>query len=277
MITAQAMLVTGVRQLKAAGIEGAAQDARVLLAHALGVARDRLTLVLPDDMTPEQERVFSHAITARCARRPVAQIIGNRLFFGRSFVVTGDVLDPRPETEELVAEALTQNFSSVLDLGTGSGCILLTLLAERAETTGVGADLSEAALCVARQNRAALKLETRAEFITGSWFDPVRGTYDLIVSNPPYIAEDEMASLSEDVLRWEPHLALTPGGDGLDPYRILADKAPVHLNPNGRLIVEIGPSQGSDVSKMFLAAGLGDVRIGQDLDGRDRIVIGWKI
>ena len=276
MITAQGLLVSGVRQLTTGGIEGAAQDARVLLAHVLGIPRDRLTLVLPDAVTADQTRAFDAAITARIARQPVAQIIGKRLFYGRSFIVTGDVLDPRPETEELVAEALKDAFKTVLDLGTGSGCILLSLLAERIDATGVGVDLSEAALSVAKQNRTALNLEPRAEFMSGSWFGPVQGRFDLIVSNPPYIAADEMMGLSQDVLQWEPHLALTPGGDGLEPYRILTRQASDHLNTNGRLIVEIGPSQGAAVEKMFHAAGFATVRVGQDLDGRDRIVCGEK-
>ena len=274
MTTAQGLLVSGVRHLTAGGIDGAAQDARVLLAHVLGIPRDRLTLVLADAVTADQEAEFDAAIAARMARQPVAQIIGKRLFYGRSFSVTGDVLDPRPETEELVAEALKHPFETVLDLGTGSGCILLSLLAERSDATGIGADLSDAALRVATQNRTALDLDARAEFVSGSWFGPVQGRFDLIVSNPPYIAADEMTGLSQDVLLWEPHLALTPGGDGLEPYRILTRQAPDHLNTNGRLIVEIGPSQGPAVAEMFRAAGFEMVRVGQDMDGRDRIVCG---
>jgi release factor glutamine methyltransferase len=161
----------------------------------------------------------------------------------------------------------------VLDLGTGSGAILLTLLAERPLATGLATDLSPAALAVATGNAEALGLATRANFACGSWFAPVTGLFDLIVSNPPYIAADEMADLSPDVLNWEPHLALTPGGDGLAPYRAIAAGAAAHLAPGGRLMVEIGPSQGAAVRGFFAEAGLVTPTILPDLDGRDRVVM----
>ncbi|MDA5094597.1 peptide chain release factor N(5)-glutamine methyltransferase [Aliiroseovarius sp. KMU-50] len=272
MITAQVLLVQATRRLNDAGVEGAAGDARALLAHVLGVERGRLTLILPDPVSHEQQTAFDRVIEARVNRQPVAQIIGKRHFYGRDFIVTGDVLDPRPETEELVAAALQAPFERVLDLGTGSGCILLTLLAEQGGATGVGVDLSGDALSVARQNAGALGVSDRVNLCQGSWFDPVVGEFDLVVSNPPYIAADEMPGLSQDVLNWEPHLALTPGGDGLDPYREIADKASKFMMPGGRLLVEIGPTQGAQVAAMFSAAGLRDVNVRRDIDGRDRVV-----
>lgn len=262
--------------LQDAGIEDAARDARVLLAHALGIAHDRLTLHLPDEMTEPQAGVYDEALAARIARQPVAQIIGRRLFWGLSFRVTKDTLDPRPETEVLVAEALTRPFLKVLDLGTGTGCILLSCLKGMPMARGVGTDISDAALRVAMGNTRDLGLEARARFRKADWFVGVTGAFDLIVSNPPYIAAEEMPELSPEVRDWEPHLALTPGGDGLDAYRVIARGAGARLMPGGRLLVEIGPSQGQAVAALFASVGLSEVRILTDLDGRDRVVAAVK-
>lgn len=262
--------------LQEARIEDAARDARVLLAHALGIGHDRLTLHLPDEMTEPQVGVYDEALAARIARQPVAQIIGRRVFWGQSFRVTKDTLDPRPETEVLVAEALSQPFLKVLDLGTGTGCILLSCLKGMPMARGVGTDISDAALRVAMGNTRDLGLEARARFRKADWFAGVTGAFDLIVSNPPYIAADEMPELSPEVRDWEPHLALTPGGDGLDAYRAIARGAGARLMPGGRLLVEIGPTQGQAVAALFAAAGLSEVRILPDLDGRDRVVAAVK-
>lgn len=265
----------GVARLAAAGIEGAAGDARALLSFATGIAPGRLTLHLPEDLAPEAAARFEAALAARVARQPVAQITGQRLFWGRPFRVTRDVLDPRPETEVLVAAALEQPFARVLDLGTGTGAILLSLLGDRPVATGIGVDLSPAALAVAQANAGALGLTDRVTFRPSDWFAAVPETgFDLIVSNPPYIAADEMAGLAPEVRDWEPHLALTPGGDGLAAYRRIAEGAPARLAPGGWLMVEIGPTQGPAVAEMFRAAGLSDVAIRPDLDGRDRVVVG---
>lgn len=270
--TAAEVLRDAIAQLKAAGIDNAPGDARRLLAHAMGIGADRLTLHLPDVLDPGPAAAFAAAIAARCARQPVSQITGSRSFWGRDFRVTRDTLDPRPETETLVSLALQQPFSRVLDLGTGTGCILLTLLAERPPARGLGVDLSPAALDVARDNAARLGLGDRAEFALSDWFSAVRGQFDLIVSNPPYIAAAEMPGLAPEVRDWEPHLALSPGGDGLESYRIIAAGAGAHLAPGGRIAVEIGPSQGAAVAGFFRAAGLEQVRVHPDLDGRDRVV-----
>lgn len=263
-------LAQAIQRLDAAGIADAPRDARLLLAHALGIAPDRLTLVLRDPAGAEQA-AFGEAIARRAAREPVSHITGRRLFWGRAFHVTADVLDPRPETETLIAEALGAPFTRLLDLGTGSGAILLTLLAERPAARGLGCDLSPAALAVAEGNAATLGLSGRAEFRQGDWFGPVEGRFDLIVSNPPYIAEAEMGGLAPEVLR-EPRMALTPGGDGLDAYRAIARDAGAHLTPGGRLMVEIGPTQGAAVAGLMAAAGLQGIALHPDFDGRDRVV-----
>jgi release factor glutamine methyltransferase len=263
-------------KLEEAGVEDAARDARVLLAHALGIGHDRLTLHLPDDMTDPQLQVYGAAVEARTLRQPVAQIIGRRLFWGLSFRVTRDTLDPRPDTEALVAEALTQPFQKILDLGTGTGCILLSCLKGMPTARGVGIDISQAALAVAAGNASDLGLEPRVRFQLSDWFAQVSGTFDLIVSNPPYIAAGEMPGLAPEVRDWEPLQALSPGGDGLDAYREIARGAGARLVPGGRLLVEIGPSQGQAVAGLLAAAGFDAIRILPDMDGRDRVVAAVK-
>ncbi|MES2664788.1 MAG: peptide chain release factor N(5)-glutamine methyltransferase [Pseudomonadota bacterium] len=271
MTTGSNALRAAIPLLRDAGIPDAARDARLLLAHAMGIGSDRLTLHLPDDLAPEAVTRFHAAIAARAARQPLSQITGQRLFWGRSFRVTADVLDPRPETELLVQTALLAPFSTMLDLGTGSGCILLSCLADRPAAQGLGTDLSPAALAVAQSNADALALP-QARFARSDWFAAVTGTYDLITSNPPYIAAAEMAALSPEVRRHEPHMALTPGGDGLDAYRAIARGAGAHLVPGGRLLLEIGPTQSAAVCALLAAAGLPRAQTLTDLDGRDRVV-----
>lgn len=268
MTAAEALRAVTAR-LRAAGIDGAGSDARALVAHALDIAPDRLVLHL-EDLVPMAK--LEPLVAARLARQPVSQITGRRLFWSRPFRVTPDVLDPRPETETLVAEALRVPFARVLDLGTGSGCILLTLLAEREGATGLGVDLSSAALQVAAANRADLGQEARAALAEGSWYAPVTGAFDLIVANPPYIAESEMAALAPEVRDWEPRMALTPGGDGLDAYRTIAVGLRDHLLPGGRVLLEIGPTQGQAVTALLAAQGLTGPCVLRDLDGRDRVV-----
>lgn len=269
---AQHALAQAVRQLGEAGVEGAARDARILMAHAMGVPPQRLTLVLQDDLTTDAETAFATAIQRRCQRQPVSHILGQREFYGRSFRVTPDVLDPRPDTETLIKHALGGDFSTVLDLGTGSGCILLTLLAERSGATGVGADISDAALEVATQNAQALGVQDRAQLVRSDWLENVSGQFDLIVSNPPYIDEAEWQTLQPEVHDWEPKGALTPGADGLVPYRVIAQNATRHLAPNGRICVEMGWQQGTAIAEIFTQNGWQGVEIHQDLNGKDRVV-----
>ena len=272
-VTVQQALVFGTRTLATAEIDGAGRDARLLMAHVLEIASDRLTLVLPDAISPEAQAAFEAAIARRVAREPVSHILGRRAFYGRVFQVTRDVLDPRPETEILIQEALTRPFTSVLDLGTGSGAILLTLLAENPLSKGLGSDLSEAALAVAQANCVTLGLGKQARFQQANWWDGLNGDFDLIVSNPPYIAAAEMPDLSPE-LAYEPRMALTDEADGLTAYRAIVAEARAHLVPRGRILLEIGPTQGAAVSDLLLAQGFKAVRVVADLDGRDRVVRG---
>jgi release factor glutamine methyltransferase len=180
-------------RLQAAGVEGAARDARRLLAHALGVAPDVLAGRMTDPVPEAAGATFAALVARRAAREPVSHLTGVRAFWGREFRVTRDVLDPRPETETLVALALEAPFRRVLDLGTGSGCILVTLLAERPGAQGVGTDVSAQALVIAGENAARHGVAQRLVLTPSDWFGDIGGRYDLIVSNPPYIAAEEMA------------------------------------------------------------------------------------
>lgn len=271
-MTGSAVMREAIARLAAAGIASATKDARALLAFATGISADRLTLHLPDELSESDVARFERALTARLARQPISQIIGQRLFWGRNFKVTSDTLDPRPETEILVNEALRSPFTQLLDLGTGTGCILLSCLADMVQATGVGVDISDKAIAVAVENAHALGLEKRARFLRSDWFEAVPGRFDLIVSNPPYIAAHEMAGLAPDVRDWEPHMALSPGGDGLGAYRAIAKAAPARLTQGGRILLEIGPTQASEVAALLEAEGFQAIQAIRDFDGRDRVV-----
>lgn len=273
-MTAQSALILAVQSLKAAQVPDAARDARRLLCHALDIDSSRLTLALGDEMPKGAKIRFDDLIARRLKREPVSQILGYRDFYGHRFEVTRDVLDPRPETETLVETVLGFDFQDVLDIGTGSGCILLSLLAARVGATGVGVDISQAALAIAKRNAQALGLLDRVKLAHSNWFEAVDGTFDVIVSNPPYIDEKEWESLELEPKEWEPKLALTPGIDGLAPYKVIAETAPKHLKKNGWLAVEIGWQQGVAVKDIFESNGFSDVRVIQDLGARDRVVVG---
>ncbi|MEQ8899344.1 MAG: peptide chain release factor N(5)-glutamine methyltransferase [Roseovarius sp.] len=258
-------------RLAAAGIDGAAREARRIMAAALGVAPDRVSLMQTDPLPAAAEDRLSGLAARRCAREPLSHILGLRAFYRHEFRVTRHVLDPRPETEMLVEAGLGAPFSRVLDLGTGTGCILLSLLAARPEATGTGTDISDEALAVAGENAQSLGVAARCDLRRSDWFSAVEGQFDLIVSNPPYIAAWEMDTL-EPELRYEPRGALTDGGDGLTAYRAIAAGAMDHLLPGGRLLLEIGWRQGPDVSAILRAEGFENPRLMTDLDGRDRVV-----
>lgn len=269
-VTLRLALQGAVSRLRDAGIEDPAGDARRLLAHATDLPPERLTLHLDDIVEAPDLQRFEGLVGRRAAREPVSHLTGTRLFWGRGFIVTPAVLDPRPETEVLVAAALAEPFGRVLDLGTGSGCLLVTLLAERPLALGLGADLSPEALDVARANAARHGVEGRAGFVLSDWLAGVEGAFDLIVSNPPYIAAPEMPGLAPEVRDHEPHMALTDAGDGLAAYRAILAQARPHLVSRGRLLLEHGPSQAHDVAAIGRAAGWPEPAHLPDLDGRAR-------
>lgn len=272
MTTAAEAMATATARLRAAGVDDPARDARVLLAHAARIEAARVTLIAPEDLEPEIADRYDRLIALRSVRVPVSHLVGERAFYGRRYKVSRDVLDPRPETEALIEAALAEPFERVLDLGTGSGCILVTLLAENPHATGTGVDLSEAACLQASANAVMHGVHDRARIIVSDWFSKVDERYDLMVSNPPYIAKSEMSGLAPEVREHEPDMALTDGGDGLGAYRAICAAALAHLSPKGRLILEIGSAQGAAVSELCREAGLGDVQILPDLDGRDRVI-----
>ena len=262
-----------VRQLAEAGIPDPAGDLRRLFDAAYDVggrAPEPQSRDAPNDTTRE---VLASYVAERLRRRPVSQILGRRAFWRHEFEVTGDVLDPRPETETLVEWALAEPFARVLDLGTGTGCILLSLLADRPDADGLGTDLSEPALAVARRNAARLGVAERAAFARSDWFAGISGRFDLIVSNPPYIAAEEMAGLEPEVRLHEPRAALTDGGDGLSACRAIAAGLAARLAPGGRCLVEVGAGQAEAVSALFRAAGLAVEAPRPDMDGRARVVL----
>lgn len=273
--TAAQAMADATHRLRAAGVTDPARDARVLLAHAARIEASRVTLIAPEELSDEVADRYEQLISLRAIRVPVSHLIGEREFYGRRFKVSGDVLDPRPETETLIETALSQPFARVLDLGVGSGCILVTLLAEQGQATGVGVDLSDAACLQASANAVLHRVQDRAEIHASDWFSNVDGQFDLIVSNPPYIALSEMEGLSTEVREFEPEMALTDGGDGLAAYRAISAGLGAHLAPKGRVMVEIGPTQAAAVTDLFFSVGLVNVCTIRDLDGRDRVVCGF--
>lgn len=267
------LIRAAVRQLEQAGIEDPQREARLLAARVTGVAPARLPLVLDTPLSSQNVDHFDRLVAQRVTRMPLSHILGRRAFYNNEFLVTPFVLDPRPDTETMVAEALKAPFAHVLDLGTGSGCILLSLLAERPDASGLGTDLSPDALDVARRNADRLYLTDRCLFLCGNWYEGVEGRFDLIVSNPPYIAADEMPDLSAEI-RHEPRMALTDEADGLSAYRVIVPGAGAHMTPGGRLLVEIGWTQADAVSALFAQAGFQQITVIKDIDHRDRVICG---
>lgn len=266
------MVANAAQSLRAAGIDSAARDARALVAHALGVAANRIVLLGSDPIDLKAQERLAGYLERRLRHEPVSKITGWRQFWGRDFHISKAVLDPRPETETVIVEALKHPAATVLDLGTGSGILAVTLMAEWPKAQALATDISPAALAVAGKNAARYDIGDRLSFAQSNWFEGVQGEFDLIVANPPYIAMEEMAGLDRDVRDFDPHIALTPGGDGLDPYRVIAAAVGRHLSPDGRLIVEIGHQQAADVLQIFQDAGLSSLCCHPDLAGRDRVI-----
>ena len=270
--------------LREAGIETPELDARLLLCHATGLSHEAYVARAREALAPEVAASFEASVRRRAAREPVSRILGVREFYGRKFLVDRHALDPRPDTETLIEAALdhveraTSRESSLklLDLGTGTGCILITLLAELPRARGVGTDISGAALKLAAANADRLGVADRASFVASNWLDGVEGSFDLILSNPPYIASAQITNLAREVAVHDPRLALDGGPDGLDAYRRIAARAGQALAPTGRILLEIGADQAQAVARIFCGAGLGldgEEAVGRDLAGRPRLVV----
>jgi release factor glutamine methyltransferase len=264
-------------RLKAAGIDSPSIDARILLEAATGAGRVDILTDPYRVVTPEQTQQMDHYLERRLRREPVSKILGKKGFWKIMLNVTPDVLSPRADTEVIVDIATLafgphQKFD-MADLGTGSGCILLATLAERPLARGVGTDISTEAIAVARENAANLDLNNRTTFLRTEWATGFAdNSFDLVVSNPPYIPTKDIETLDPEVRDHDPRLALDGGEDGLEPYRVLAPEIKRVLRPEGIFAVEIGWDQGPQVKALFEQAGFSDVKVVKDLGERDRVV-----
>ena len=264
-------------RLKDARIDSPSIDARLLLEAAAGVSRTDILTDPYRPMTPEASAAFETYVERRLRREPVSRILGRKGFWKIFLNVTPDVLSPRPDTETLLDVILLafppERAFEMIDMGTGSGAILLATLAERFGAKGVGTDISTEALAVARENAANLDLNGRCTFIRTDWGAGFADhSFDLVVSNPPYIPTGDIAGLDPEVREHDPHLALDGGEDGLKAYRDLAPEVARILKPGGTFAVEIGWDQGPAVKALFEAAGFADVKVVKDLGDRDRVV-----
>ena len=266
------LLTLGQQKLKLAHIDTARRDARLLAAAAMEINTAQVTLKALDHVSKQQQDHFESMIEQRRNFKPVSRILGKRQFWNRWFEISPDVLDPRGDSEVLVNLALQQKADRILDLGTGSGILALTLLSEWPDALAVGVDICEKALLIAQRNAVQLEVSDRFQAQKSDWFEAISGQFDLIVSNPPYIGEDEIPHLDPDVRLYDPMIALSPGRDALLAYQNIASDAIGYLKPGGRLLVEIGFRQGEAVRALFASNGLKSIEIIQDLNGLDRVV-----
>ena len=259
-------------KLRDFGIENPTRDARLMLANCLGVEVHKLNLL--DDSIPSEYEIskFWRMIDERCKRKPVSKIIGYRAFWGRNFEVNEDVLDPRGDTETLIEVVLDSKFQTMLELGTGSGAIAITVLAERFDATCVATDISELALETAARNSKIHGVQNRLTLLQSDWFSKISGIFDIIVSNPPYISAIEYNKLGSEIVDYDPKISLTSGGDGLASYRKIISKAREKLRKNGQIVLEIGYSQAEPVTKLLDGAGFSKIRVYKDLGSRDRVL-----
>ncbi len=272
------LLKNAILQLAAAGIDGAAGDARLLAEHVLGITREARLAGYTGELSEEKAQAFRRAVGRRAGGEPVSKITGRRSFWKHDFIVTRDTLDPRPDTETLIEAALhffpdPSKALNILDLGAGSGCLLLSLLGEYPRSFGLGVDLSPAALDVAKRNCLQLGLEKRCVFRQGNWCEGIKGKYDLIVANPPYIPSGAIAGLLPDVRDYDPLPALDGGGDGLEAYRLIIPQAVELLASGGLLALEAGAGQERDIQEIGVRAGLKSLPSRADLAGIARAVL----
>jgi release factor glutamine methyltransferase len=280
------MPMTGIREriaeiadrLAAAGVENARGDAWLLVAAATGLERATLTAGVVPTLSAEQQAALEALVQRRQMREPIAYILGAKEFWSLRFEVDPAVLIPRPETETVVEAVLEQIGDKaavlrILDLGTGSGCLLLALLSELPRAVGLGVDDSPAALTVAKRNAERLGLVARAEFRQARWGAGLRGRFDLIVSNPPYVREPDWQGLEPEIRDFEPQAALVAGADGLAAYRALAPDCARLLAPAGLCALEIGYGQGDAVAALLAAHGLTVTERRRDLAGIERCLI----
>ena len=269
------------RRLRAAGVEDAAGDARLLAIAALGIDRVGLHVHRDRRLTPAEIGEIDRLGQRREAREPVSRIVGCREFWSLDFALSPATLDPRPDSETLVQAALDRvpcrdRPITIVDLGTGSGCLLIALLTELPEARGIGIDASVEAAAMARCNAERLGVAGRADFVVSDWDSALAVEADLVVSNPPYIARPDMAGLAPEVTRFDPDAALLGGDDGLDAYRDLAPVLPGLLAPGGSALLEVGAGQADPVIGLLADAGLVELDAIADLAGVKRCICGKK-
>ena len=282
--TLEALQRRMMQQLKTQHYETASLDARLLLEHASGLSSTDLAMQAKQEADATLIHDAQALVALRLTGMPVAKIIGHKEFWGRRFRVSPAVLDPRPDSETLIEAALALlpegKALRLIDLGTGSGCLLLTLLAERPLARGLGIDKSRAALSLARRNTHFLDLNLglrrRVALRHGDWLHGVNATADMIIANPPYIESDAIDRLDRDVRLFDPRLALDGGSDGIGPYHALIAPSFQCLTRGGHLLLEIGVTQAEAIKALMAAAGFADISLRQDLAGRDRVLIGRK-
>lgn len=271
---ARDLLKSARQALERRGSATPALDARLLLQEASGVTREAMIADPDRTIGPEAAARFRGFIERRLTGEPVSRILGHREFYGRDFIVSPATLDPRPDTETLVEAALSLMPAGkpcrLIDLGTGTGAIALTLLAERPLAEAVLTDISADALAVARANAERLGVAARAGFIAGNWFAGASGRFDLILSNPPYIPTAILPTLEPDVRDFDPRTALDGGPDGLAPYREIAARAPFFIAARGHVIVEIGEGQAVEIEDIFSSSRMMPENRWKDLAGHVR-------
>ncbi|MDA9034880.1 peptide chain release factor N(5)-glutamine methyltransferase [Hyphomicrobiales bacterium] len=258
------------------GIETNSLDARIILREIFNF--DEKELILNSDLILSESKIskVQKIITRRLNFEPVSKIFGKRDFYNSTFSISDDVLDPRPETENIVEIAnnfiLEKGYESFIDLGTGSGCIILSILKENKNLTAVGVDISIDAIDIAKKNSKDMNLEKRSSFLVSNWLSSIYNSYDLIISNPPYIPSDEIITLSKTVNNFDPLISLDGGQDGLKCYKEIAQDINRVINKNGRVILEIGYNQAHDVIKIFESKGFKLLKIYKDINGLNRIL-----
>ena len=259
-------------KLSKSGIEGAARDARILTAFAFEIPISELSLKINEQVSGKITSKLEKLILRRIDREPVSKILGRREFWGRSFSISENVLDPRADTETLIDFVIEKPVKSVLELGTGSGAIAITLACEWKEVQVTAIDISEDALSLAKLNAENFNVQNKIHFLKSDWFETVRGSFDLIISNPPYIGLVEQDEIAAEVIKYDPEIALFAGRDGLEAYKRIIPNLAKFLNPDGLVVLETGASQSNQVKNMMNAVGFIDAKIVKDLSGKDRLV-----
>ena len=268
----QELLTASQAKLRECGMSDPVRDARLLLSGCLDVRTQNLNLLDDSYISEIKISKFWRMIHERCKRKPVSKILGYRSFWGRDFKINENVLDPRGDTETLIELILDYKFENMLELGTGSGAIAITLLAERPDVTCVATDISKFALDTALINSKRHGVESRLKLLHSDWFNEISGRFDIIVSNPPYISSEEYDQLGIEVLKYDPKISLTLGGDGLKAYREISSQALEKLSKNGHIFLEIGYRQANAVRQLLGKAGFQQIRVHKDLGSRDRVI-----